>query len=370
MNSARRKFRSASSKRPFQQVEVSELREVPRLRFGIVRAGAIHRHPHERARGREVPLQLARIRGARIAQRRRAAADSTRRTRRTLRRSVRARGARRPPPRSSRRRRAASPPPCERRVERLGEAVLREQHDAEHALGHVVARIVARASRGWRVRPRAAATRPVDARRAHQRVGEEHGRFAVPGSDATRARMPDRSARRATPARSRASPPTTTVARSAGAAAIGRSPRHEQAGQQHHERTATIASETAVFATMSSVTNVDTGRRPSISGCRGAAARDTGTSVRYGTSLPVTPSPSCALMPVLNVGVSGVAPAIARIAMSVTSSPTRRPFGKPASRRRARRAGWDSSAGGIATFEPQHLGRARRWAAGSGPGCR
>src|SRR5262245_8268111 len=39
-----------------------------------------------------------------------------------------------------------------------------------------------------------------------------------------------------------------------------------------------------------------------------------GNCDRYGTSLPDTPSVSCALMPVLNCGVSGVAPAITRSA--------------------------------------------------------
>src|SRR5262245_13552739 len=75
-----------------------------------------------------------------------------------------------------------------------------------------------------------------------------------------------------------------------------------------------------------------------------------GNTARYGTSLPSTPSPSCALIPLLNPGVSGVAPAIARIAMSVTSSPTRRPLGKPAVSppRTPKRLGFGD--GGIATL--------------------
>ncbi len=89
---------------------------------------------------------------------------------------------------------------------------------------------------------------------------------------------------------------------------------------------------------------------PSPTDCPAAGDRDTGTRRDKGTSLPSTPSPSCALIPVLNDGVSGVAPAIARIAMSVTSSPTRRPFGKPAASPPARRTGWATADGGIATL--------------------
>src|SRR5688572_22460074 len=44
-----------------------------------------------------------------------------------------------------------------------------------------------------------------------------------------------------------------------------------------------------------------------------------GNTSRNGTSLALTPSPSWALMPALKVGVSGVAPAITRNAMSTTS---------------------------------------------------
>src|SRR4026207_2001220 len=54
-----------------------------------------------------------------------------------------------------------------------------------------------------------------------------------------------------------------------------------------------------------------------------------GNDVRNGLSLPATPSPSCALMPLLKSGVSGVAPAITRNATPVTSSPTRRTVGTP-----------------------------------------
>src|SRR5688572_6557993 len=75
-----------------------------------------------------------------------------------------------------------------------------------------------------------------------------------------------------------------------------------------------------------------------------------GNTAMNGLSFAATPSPSWALMPALNCGVSGVAPAMARRAMSTTSSVGRRPLGNPATSPPSTPNGFGCSTGETATL--------------------
>ena len=250
------------------------------------------------------------------------------------------------------------------RLDRLGplgggdgvpEAVLRGEHRAEHPL-----RLVARAGgdRGAQGAFRLDRQAAVAGRAglAQQRIGEPRGRDAVAGlvrdpalergdglreTVARRRRAARRSGRQRHRGVGARRPRTPHVHAGGGKGAHDHRDPRSQFLQRRHARLRSGSGSTPesitirlrnveVIADDSGVVRRRLRSRVGITGCRPGARPDTGRRAGKGRRCRRRRRRSRCSASVLNAGVSGVAPAAACSTMSSTSSPTRRPFGKPA----------------------------------------